>query len=214
MKKILVLLGLCFFVVAAASAQVSEGQIEFNKVKRSVKQMEVANEQEIVEKAIVSRMAKKGYKPAQSKGWMVFKSVIDPEISDETCDLHVKVERKSRKEKDASIVYFFISKPNDHTVAAPMAGHMLAADGFHATVRDHSISHKLEKDIMEQEETTKKAQKKYDDLVKDQSSMEKKIRDLQSDLESNKQKQESQLKDLENQKKTLENLKQQRSPVN
>ncbi|MBX3240159.1 MAG: hypothetical protein KIT80_03115 [Chitinophagaceae bacterium] len=214
MKKIFFLLAGFLFFGSIAIGQVTEGVVEFNKVKRTVKQMEINHEPEIVEKSIISRMAKSGYKPSTSKGWMIFKGVNDPEISDTPCDLHVKVERKSRKEKDVSLVHFFISKPDDHTTAVAMAGPMLTTEGFHGKIKEHSQSHQLEKDILQQEDATKKAQKKYDDLVKDQASLEKKIRDLQSDLESNIQKQESQLKELENQKKVLETLKQKRSPVN
>lgn len=192
-------------------AQVSDGEIEFNGSKRSVKKMEINNEPEIVEQAIKNKMAKSGYKPKESKGWLIFKDVDDREISDERCDLHVKVERKSRKEKEVSVVHFFISKPNDQATPALLAGSMLAAEGFHGQINSHSTAHKLEKDIEAQEEAAKKAEKKYDDLVKEQASLEKKIKGLQSDLESNKQKQQSQSQEVENQRKILEQLKSKRN---
>ncbi|MGN6491840.1 MAG: hypothetical protein ACTHLE_07575 [Agriterribacter sp.] len=192
-------------------AQVSEGTIEFDKVKRTVKKMEINNEPEIVEQAIKNKMAKAGYKPKESKGWLIFKGVNDKEISDEPCDLHVKVDRKSRKEKEVSVVHFFISKPDDHASPALMAGSLLASEGFYSQVSAHSTAHKLEKDIQAQEEATKKAEKKYDDLVKDQASLEKKIKSLQDDLESNKQKQQSQSQEVENQRKILEQLKARRN---
>lgn len=211
MRNYILLLFVFLIHCTFSFAQVSEGQIEFNGSKRTVKKMEVNNEPEIVEQAIKNKMAKAGYKPKESKGWLIFKDVDDREISDERCDLHVKVDRKSKKEKDVSVVHFFISKPNDHASPALMAGTMLAADGFYNQVSAHSTAHKLEKDIEAQEEATKKAEKKYDDLVKDQASLEKKIKNLQEDLESNKQKQQTQSQELENQRKILEQLKARRN---
>ncbi len=215
MKKVFFVLLGCLFLTGALTAQVREGEVEFNKIKRTVKQMEVNHAPEHVEQAVINRMSKSGYKHSKSKDWMIFKGVIDPKVSSETSDLYVKVERKSRKEKDVSVVSFFTSKPSDHTVATPMADHMLGAEteSFFGVITHHSRENKLEKEILEQEDNLKKSQKKYDDLVKNQASLEKKIKDLQSDLESNKQKQESQKKELEDLQKALETLKQQRSPV-
>ncbi len=205
----LLIIGTIFFP-GFLLAQVSEGEIEFSGLKRTVKKMEINQESEIVEQAVKNRMARAGYKPKESKGWLIFKDVDDKEISDERCDLHVKVDKKSRKEKDVSVVHFFISKPNDHATPAALAGSMLVAEGFHGQITSHSDAHKLEKDIMAQEELTKKAEKKYDDLVKEQASLEKKIKNLQDDLESNKQKQQSQVQEVENQRKALEQLKSKR----
>ncbi len=215
MKKAFLFLLSCMLSGNLLMAQVTEGEIEFNKVKRTVKQMEINYAPEYVEQAVTSRMTKAGYKPSQSKGWLIFKGVIDPAVSSETSDLYVKVDRKGRRDKDVSVVSFFTSKPSDHTVATAMSASMLGSDGesFFTKLTQYSRENKLEKEILDQEETVKKSQKKYDDLVKDQTSLEKKIKDLQSDLESNKQKQESQKKDLENLQKSLEALKLQRSPV-
>lgn len=211
MKNLLLLLFICLFAGTHLHAQVYDSQVEFNKAKRSVKTMEVSQESDIVEDAIKSKMAKSGYKPSESKGWMVFKNVNDPEISSETCDLYIKVDRKSRKEKENSLVYFFASKPGDNVTPVSLADNMLVTDGFTGQVKVQADAVKLEKDIAGQEDAVRKAQKKYDDLVKDQSSLEKKIQGLQSDLEKNKQKQQEQSQEAENQRKILEQLKSRRN---
>ena len=210
-KNLLLLLFVCLFTGTYLHAQVYDSQVDFNKAKRSVKTMEVSQESDIVEDAIKSKMAKSGYKPGESKGWMVFKNVNDPEISGETCDLYVKVERKSRKEKENSLVYFFASKPGDNVTPVTLADNMLVTEGFTGQVKAQADAAKLEKDIAGQEDAVRKAQKKYDDLVKEQSSLEKKIKDLQNDLEKNKQKQQEQSLEAENQRKILEQLKSRRN---
>ena len=212
MKKyfLLLLIGIVSGITVV-SAQVGEAVVDFNKTKRTVKSMEINDVPDIVEQAVKSKMLKWGYKPKESKGWMIFKDVDNPEISNERSDLYIKVERKSRKEKETSMVYFFASKPGDQATPAPFENSMLSGDGFYSSVASYTVTERLEKDIRDQEEIAKKAQKKYDDLVKDQASLEKKIKNLQDELEDNKKKQESQVTEVENQRKVLEQLKSKRN---
>lgn len=203
---LLVLIGSVFFV----SAQVTDAVVDFSKTKRTVKSMEINESPSVVEQAIRNRMLTQGYKSSDSKGWLVFKGVNNPDFSEEACDLYMKVEKKSRKEKETSVVYFFASKPNEHATPVELSAEMLSADGFQSQIAVNSEVEKLERDIKEQEKTTEKSQKKYDDLVKEQSTLERKIKDLQSDLEKNKQKQAEQSQDLDNQKRVLDQLKSKR----
>jgi hypothetical protein len=211
MKKYFLPLLLCIACGITASAQVGEAVVEFNKAKRTVKSMEISDAPDIVEQAIKNKMLKSGYKPKESKGWMVFKDIDDPEISNERSDLYIKVERKSRKEKETSLVYFFASKPGDQATPVPFENNMLSGDGFYSNIATYTVTERLEKDILDQEVITKKTQKKYDDLVKDQASLEKKIKNLQEELEDNKKKQEKQVTEVENQRKILEQLKSKRN---
>lgn len=210
MRKTFLLIALTVLSSHFVMAQVGEGQIEFSGLKRTVKQMEVRQEPEVVEQAVKNRMAKSGYKSKEVKGWLMFKDVSDLEISAERCDFYVKTEKKSRKEKDVSMVYFFASRPGAHAEPSPLAPGMLVADGFQSQITALADAHKLELDIIAQEELTKKAEKKRDDLEKEQASLEKKIKNLQDELETNKQKQTEQASEIENLRRTLESLKAQR----
>jgi hypothetical protein len=206
MKKLFLILLAAIVYSTTTSAQVSEAVVDFNKTKRTVKSMEINDAPDVVEQAIKNKMLKAGYKPKESKGWLEFKDIDDRSITSERSDLYIKVERKSRKDKETSLVYFFASKPGDQATPAPFEGNMLTADGFYNDVVSHTAVERLERDIKAQEDVTKKAQKKYDDLVKDQASLEKKIKGLQEDLEDNKKKQENQVKEVENQRKILDQL--------
>ncbi|HRP33449.1 MAG TPA: hypothetical protein PKV73_16245 [Agriterribacter sp.] len=206
MKKVIATVLVAIVCAFSASAQVSEAVVDFNKTKRTVKSMEINDAPDVVEQAIKNKMLELGYKPKTSKGWMEFKDVDSRTIADEVTDFYVKVERKSRKEKETSVVYFFASKPGDQATPVAFAGNMLTQEGFYSTVAASTVVERLARDIAAQEDVVKKAQKKYDDLVKDQASLEKKIKGLQSDLEDNKKKQESQVKEVENQQKVLDQL--------
>ncbi|MCO5239706.1 MAG: hypothetical protein M9904_06595 [Chitinophagaceae bacterium] len=206
MKRIFTFFLVFFICSFTLSAQVGEAVTDFNKTKRTVRSMEIDDAPAVVEQAIINKMLKSGYKATTFKGWMEFKSVNDPKIAGERSDLYIKVDRKSRKEKETSVVYFFASKPGDHATPVPFDSNMLSGDGFYNDVVMFTVAERLERDIKSQEEVTKKAKKKYDDLVKDQASLEKKIRDLQNDLEDNKKKQESQVREVESQQKLLDQL--------
>ncbi len=206
MKKLFLILLAAIVYSTTASAQVSEAVVDFNKTKRTVKSMEINDAPDVVEQAIKNKMVKLGYKAKESKGWMEFKDVDDRSITSERSDFYVKVERKSRKDKETSLVYFFASKPGDQATPVPFEGNMLTGDGFYSDVVSHTTVERLERDIKAQEDITKKAQKKYDDLVKDQASLEKKIKNLQDDLEDNKKKQEAQVQEVETQRKILDQL--------
>lgn len=206
MKKYFIVLLACIACSLSVSAQVTEAVVEFNKAKRTVKSMEVSDAPEVVEQAIKNKMLKSGYKAKTTKGWMEFKDVDDRSITGERSDLYIKVERKSRKDKETSLVYFFASKPGDQATPVPFESNMLSGDGFYSNIVSYTVAERLERDIQAQEDITKKAQKKYDDLVKDQSSLEKKIKGLQDDLEDNKKKQEAQVREVESQRKILDQL--------
>ena len=206
MKKLFLILLAAIVYSTTTSAQVSEAVVEFSKAKRTVKSMEVNDAPDVVEQAIKNKMLKSGYKPKESKGWLEFKDVDDRSIASERSDFYIKVERKSRKDKETSLVYFFASKPGDQATPVPFEGNMLSGEGFYSDVVSYTTAERLERDIKAQEDITKKAQKKYDDLVKDQASLEKKIKGLQEDLEDNKKKQEAQVREVENQRKILDQL--------
>ena len=206
MKKYFLLLLIGITCSITVFAQVSEAVVEFNKTKRTVKSMEVSDAPDVVEQAIKNKMLKSGYKAKTTKGWMEFKDVDDRSIAGERSDLYIKVERKSRKDKETSLVYFFASKPGDQATPVPFESNMLSEDGFYSNIVSYTVAERLERDIQAQEDIAKKAQKKYDDLIKDQASLEKKIKGLQDDLADNKKKQEAQVREVETQRKVLDQL--------
>ncbi|MCO5237235.1 MAG: hypothetical protein M9933_13290 [Chitinophagaceae bacterium] len=211
MKKHFFILLAVMICGSTVLGQVSEAVVDFNKTKRTVKSMEINDEPDVVEQAVKNKMLEWGYKPKEKKGWMEFNDVNVQSITDERSDFYVKVERKSKRDKNTSVVYFFASKPGDQVTPVALQGNMLAGDGFYNDITNLTTVERLERDIKSQEDVVKKTQKKYDDLVKDQASLEKKIKGLESDLEENKKKQESQLRELDDQRRILDQLNSKRN---
>ena len=61
-------------------------------------------------------MERLGYKKKESKGFLVYKGAVITDISVEPADYIIKVERKSRKEKDESVVYILMSKGEENVI--------------------------------------------------------------------------------------------------
>ncbi len=209
MKKA-ALLGLLIVSGYFAQAQAYEGKAEVQRKEHTAAVMELPYPPDQAEDAIVQYMAQKGYKLASTKGGiMTFKGVkLNPNNTDNN-DIHFKVERKSRKEKESSIVQMIVSKENE-SLATRLADDRAGiedAKSFLSGMTPSFESFHLEKSIVDQDNSVKKAEKKLDDLVEEQQDLEKKIKNLQEKLAKNKKDQEAQKAEVGNQKTILETLK-------
>jgi peptidoglycan hydrolase CwlO-like protein len=127
------------------------------------------------------------------------------EGSDQPVDLYFKVEPKSRKQKDKSIIYLLVNKGSEGFINS--GSDYNSAQRFLNGFLEQSAGYKLDLDIKGQEATLKDAQKKLTKLQDDEKSMNKKIEQLQTDLKKNQQDQENQQKTIETEQKKLEELK-------
>ena len=136
----------------------------------------------------------------KNKGFIVFKNAFITDISENSMDYIIKVERKSRKDKDETTLYLIMNKDGTNAMPAMDAYNVGKAKSFLNNLLPEIEEANLELQIKDQEDAVAKAEKKYKGLQDDQQSLEKKIKGLQADLEKN-------IKDLENQQKEIENQK-------
>jgi len=212
MKRIYTLVVLLFSVTAFSQAY--EGSVEYNKKKQQAIQIDYSYSQEAVENAIVQKIEKMGYKAKaekgmfnKDKGFIVFKNAFVTDISDNSMDYIIKVDRKSRKEKDETTLYLIMNKGEVNALTEMDAMGVGKAKSFLNNLLPDIEEADLELQIKTQDETVAKAEKKYKNLQDDQQSLEKKIKGLQADLEKNIKDQENQQKEIENQKQALELLR-------
>jgi len=213
MKKII--LYLVFICSATAvTAQAFEDKIEYAKNTQPCIVMNYSYPPEAVENAIISKMNKMGYKGKEEKGlfnkdkgFRVYKGTYIQEISSSRYDYILKVERKSRKESDETVVYFLIQKDNENIMTAMQAEEMGKAKAFLYNLMPDIEAANLELQIAAQEEILSKAEKKFRTLQSDKEDMEKRLKKLQSDIKQNEKDQEDQQVEIETQKKTLEELR-------
>lgn len=208
MKKLLLLL-LVLSATHAFSQEISEGKTEFQRKEQPALIMELPYPPGVVEDAIKDYLNKKGSKSTSSKGYQLFKGTKLDSFSAEDNDLYFKVERKSRKEKDASVVYMFVTRPNENPASRDVttAPGLTSARSFLQEMLPSVEAYNLEVEIGNQEAEVKKAEKKYDRLVDDAGDMQKKLKKLENDIEENKKDQEKQKQEIQKQKGILDTMK-------
>lgn len=203
MRKFNFVLFILMAVATSSLAQAYESKIEYSKKKQDAFVIDFPYSEEAVQNAMVQHMAKLGYKPKEEKGifnkdkgFLVFKSAYVSDISDKSMDYLVKVERKSRKEKDEATLYVVIMNDNNNAKETFTSDDVRKAKSFLNNLLPDVEAADLELQIKNQEEVIAKAEKKLRDLKDEHSSLEKKLAD-------NKTSQENTQKDIESQKQTL-----------
>lgn len=215
MKRFGLSLFVVLFSVTMINAQAYGGKMEYEKKKQEAIIIEYSYPQEAVENAIIAKIEGMGNQAKQEKGvfnkdkgCIVFKNATVTDISDDMLNYIVKIERKSRKEADETIVYLVINnKEGEDMLSKGEVNYASNAKSFLNNLHPQIESSHLEIKIKDQETTVTKAQKKFKDLQDSQSSIEKKIKGLQDDLKENAKNQEAQQKEIEVQQQTLEELK-------
>ena len=196
------------------NAEAKTANIEFNGGKYIGYLLELNAPPDIVEEAIKQRFKLQGAKPKETKGFMVYRNVLLPMVdAAKPMDAFIKVERKSRKEKEQTTVYLITALPGEipedklKSDAAKSAPGLNEKSRFFLTgmVPDIKLG-VYNKDVVEQQSQLKKEEKKLANLVDDYSDMEKKLKKLQSDIEFNKKAQERQIADIGKAKNTLNDL--------
>ena len=195
---LMALTGFCVFSQPVAT----QGTVEYQKSNKPAAIIEVAYAPSIVEDAIKEYMAKKGFRQETSKGFQVFKGARLSATAIELSDLYFKVERKSRQDKNVSIIYMIIGRPNENVALKAVDDNNNLEDGkaFLTDLVPGVEAHNLEVSITGQEETIKKAEKKLRNLQDDQKDYEKKLRNLEDKLGENKRDQETQTAEVSTQR--------------
>jgi hypothetical protein len=203
MRKFSFTLFMLAVFVAPSLAQAYESKIEYSKKKQDAFVIDFSYSPEAVEKAIIQRMEKLGYKPKEEKGlfnkdkgFLVFKNAYVTDVSDKSFDYLVKVERKSRKEKDEATLYLVMMKDNNNAKASFESYDVQRAKSFLNNLQPDVEAANLELQITAQEEAVAKAEKKLRDLKDDQVSLEKKLSDNKADQDNTQ-------KDIESKKHEL-----------
>ena len=167
---------------------------------------------EEAEKVIKEKLRAQGYNASKSKGYLVYRNVRLNDLDSENAqDVLFKVERKSRKEKDKSIMTMITAKagliPEEKIKGAKMVADIEPSSNSVSFINSFQRSIDLQAyqlAVSAQEDEVVKAEKKLKNLQDDQIKLEKKIKDYQSDLEVNKKDQEKQIDEIASQKSLLE----------
>jgi hypothetical protein len=209
---------LCFFVlITIAAGQATQASITYNKMSEPVLMLELPYNESVSENFIIENLKKTGYdvetkgklfwKQNKLHGFYTFKDVR-LEGAVEKVDLYFKVENKSRRDKEESVIYMLVSKGDENFISSTSDEYTYnAAKNFLNGFVEQSAVYKLDLDIKNQEDAVNNAQKKLDKLKDNEKDMEKKMEQLDKDLKKNREDQKDQEKAIETERKKLEDLK-------
>ncbi len=214
MKNFFLFICVICMLSSPSFAQSYESSITYNKKKQKSIAIDYAYPQEAVENAIIQKLEKAGNSGKEQKGlfnkdkgFIVFKEATVTDVSNERMDYILKIERKSRKDKDETTLYLLLNKNGEDALPNLDAYSVGKVKAFLNNLIPDIEDANLELKIKAQDDLVMKSEKKYKNLQDDQQSLEKKIKDLQADLEKNIKDQENQQKEIENQRQALEELK-------
>lgn len=203
---------LCISAALAAGAQSVEGTAEYNKAKQPAVVCEFPYPPGLVETVLGDDLKQKGFgKGKSTKGYQLYQAINFGEVSSEKIDLYVRVDKKSRKEKEISTLTVLVSKGYDNFIGSSTdAGIMSNLATYVNGLTPKLEKSSLEIQIADQEALVRKEEKKYNDLVDDGESLVKKKKKLEDDIDDNKKEQDKQKSELDKQKVILETIKSQR----
>lgn len=201
MKKFFCFLFLFSTVLSSAYSQ-SETVQQFEGTNRPAYTLELNHPVDEVKESFLDYMkTTANVKGVYKKGVYRFNGVVIPAISNEKMDYYATIERKSKKEKNVTVVHFYVSKGYDHFISsrsdAEIGSRALA---FAGALIPHTGKLKAEKDLKNQ-------QKKADDSVNQLKKMEKKVAQLEKDLQNAKTELEKQRKLVEKETEKLNEMR-------
>lgn len=224
MKKYTALFIVAITAFQLVSAQATYTSVSYNKVSQPALMLELPYNEEVSEGFIVDNLKKTGYdaetkgklfwKQNKLNGFYIFKDVR-LEGAPGTVDLYFKVDQKSKRQKDVSVIYLLTGKGENNFVSSDSDNDSYnAAKKFLNGFVDKSAVYKHDLDIKDQENVVKDNEKKLDKLKDNEKDMLKKIDQLQKDLKKNQEDQKKQEKKIEDERNKLEDLKQQTAKAN
>jgi hypothetical protein len=204
MKKIILFISILLISVLSYG-QAYEGAVQYQKQLQPAAVIELPYPPSVVNAAMDDYLSKKGKSRKDDvKGFSSFRNTQPLQNDSVNADLYFKTERKSRKEKEITVVSLLVMPNDQQTNAANL--HYLdmndAKDYLNglATAID---AYNLELTIKDQNDAVIKAEAKYKSLTNEGQDLENKRTAIEKKIADNKNDQQQQLKEIENQKQKL-----------
>ena len=172
----------------AAQPKSYESQVSYQKGMQNATLIDLPYPADVVESSIKDYMAQRGWKGSNIRGYRMFHNVRLEDTASSLNDLHIRVERKSSRDKNSSVVTVLATLPGEDPGARSERNELVMnrTSAFVEKMVPAIEAGNLEDQIKTQEGTAKKAQHKLGNLHDDQGDLEKKIRSTQGDLAKNK----------------------------
>ena len=211
MKKVI-----CFLSMSLAAitmfGQAQSGSVVHQKVQHDAAVIELPYAPDMVNAALNDYLSKKGKSKVDDlKGFTTYRNT-QPLASDSVnADLYFKVERKSRKEKESTVVSLLLQSPVGNNATAKVHHlDMEEAKTYLNELMPAFVAYDLELSIKDQNKSLIDAESKLKGMQQDNEELRNKIKGLEKDLEHNGQKQQAQTAAINDQNQKLAELVAQR----
>lgn len=200
-----------FFLAGIVYGQATEGTVQYQKTDQPAAVIELPYSPDMVRDAMSDYLSKKGKsKGSDRKGFTTYRNTQPLHSDSANADLFFKVERKSRQEKEFSVVSLLLTSPKDGSPQNVRNLQMDEAKTYLNELAPAIEAYQLELQIKEQNENVIKAEAKYKGFADDATDLEKKRVDLDRKIADNKQDVQKQTAEVEVQKQRLTQLVAQR----
>lgn len=187
-------------------AQAYEGTVDYQRSQQPAAVIELPYAPDIVKAAMNDYLSKKGRSKGNDlRGFSTFRNTLPMPGDSVNADLYFKVERKSRKEKQNSIISLLLTTPKEGQTGTNNM-HYLNMEEAKTYLNDLAPAieaYNLELQIKDQNEAVIKEEAKYKKLADEGKDLEKKRLNIEKKIEENKQEQQKQMNEVENQKQKL-----------
>ena len=195
----------CILLISSmAYGQAQEGSVAFEKSQQPAAVIELAYSPDIIKAAMNDYLSRKGKsKTDDLKGFSTYRNTELVPGDSTNADLYFKIERKSRREKEVSVVSLLLTSPKEGAVPNVRYLNMEQARDYLNGLVPAIDAYNLELQIKEQNAMVIKAESKYKSLQHDGEDLVKKRENLEKKIEDNKRDQQKQMTEIENQKQKL-----------
>lgn len=210
MKKLFVVsVAMAMFTTSIAQSRLATA--DYQKTKQPGIELDIPFPEKTVSKSIDDYFEKLGYKGKDTKGYLTYKGVRLPQLGPDSYDLYFKTNRKSKKEKDATIVTLMISSGYEKFIGDTTNAALIdSAKNYLNGLTNRVAAYDLEQQITDQDDAVKKSTKKLANLTETGQDLVKKKNKLDNDIADNLKDQASQKSEFEKQQQILKTLKDKR----
>jgi hypothetical protein len=188
MRNLLLLFTVTLFFSGSIIAQSYRTTYTFQKNNYGAAAIQVPYDENVVTEAVKDYMTGKGYKDAHYKDFMIFRSVPLDNSSSAYSDAYFNISKKSRSEKDISIITLIpVKKEATLSTATEEDSSFISKSMVFLDSMVHQIHHySLTQQIQVQQKALDKTNAKLLSLKNDSGDIAKKIRNYESELAENK----------------------------
>ncbi|XZF14715.1 hypothetical protein ACTHGU_01115 [Chitinophagaceae bacterium MMS25-I14] len=198
---------LCMLLIAGfARGQAQEGTVEFQKSQQPAAVIELPYTPDVVNSAMNDYLSKKGRsRGTDIKGFTTYRNTQAAPTEGSNADLYFKIERKSRSDKQTTVISLLLTMPREGAVTGTNVRYldMNEAKTYLNDLAPAITAYNLELQIKDQNAIVIKAESRNKSLSDDGNDLEKKRLSIEGKIKDNKNDQQAQTAEVDNQKQKL-----------